>query len=113
MKTACREAFDAEMESAIQSYRRGELAEAFRHLEVAHVLGQRAVWPHVRTHVWMLRIGWKRRQPGEIRGQLLRIVLGALGSSLGIVPAGNTGGTDVGMFQRMPVAPALRRLIGE
>lgn len=111
MHAECRQAFDAEMASAAQLYRRGDYAAAFRHLELAHVLGQREVGPHVRTHAWMLRIGWKRRSPAQTWGQLVRIVLGAAGSAVGLVPAGNTGGTDVGMFKRLPIAAGVRHLL--
>jgi len=113
MHRECRQAFEAEMASAVQLYRRGDHAGAFRHLELAHVLGQREVGPHVRTHVWMLRIGWKRRSLSQAWGQLLRIVLGAAGSALGVVPTGNTGGTNIGMFKRLPIAPGIRHLIGK
>ncbi|KFI07648.1 DUF3703 domain-containing protein [Massilia sp. BSC265] len=108
-----RQAFDAEMAAAGRLYRDGLLIQAFRHLETAHVLGQRQLVPHVLAHYWMLKIGLKRRSVPEVWGQLVRIVLGALGSAVGIVPTGNTGGTDIGMFKRLPIAPAIRRLIGE
>ena len=41
-------------------------------------------------------------------GQIVRIVLGTLGSAVGLVPVGNTGGTNVSMFKRMPIAPELQ-----
>ncbi|HEY8607400.1 MAG TPA: DUF3703 domain-containing protein [Noviherbaspirillum sp.] len=111
MKPALRRAYAAEMAAAARRFERGQLDLAMRHLELAHVLGQRHVLPHVITHWWMLRIGLRRRVLGEVTGQGLRIVLGALGSAAGIVPTGNTGGTDVGMFRRMPVDAEIRRLI--
>jgi hypothetical protein len=111
MSPECRQAFEAEMASAVQLYRDGELARAVEHLEVAHVLGQQAVGPHVRTHAWMFRVGCKRRSLAQAWGQLLRIVLGALGSAVGIVPAGDTGGTNISMFKRLPIAPAIRHLV--
>lgn len=111
MNTALKNAFDAAMAAAIHAYRQGRFARAFRHLETAHVLGQRHVLPHVVTHWWMLKIGLKRRASGEVSGQAARIVLGALGSAIGVVPSGNTGGTDIGMFKRLPVAPELEDLL--
>ena len=86
---------------------------AFQHLESAHVLGQRYVVPHIATHYYMLKIGLKRRSPREIWGQALRIVLGALGSAVGIVPTGNTGGTNISMFRRLPVDSCIRNLISQ
>lgn len=111
MNHRLRQAFETQMRAAMQCYAQNELEAAFGLLETAHVLGQRHVLPHVRTHYWMLRIGCRRRAPADVWGQALRIVLGALGSAVGVVPTGNTGGTDVGMFRRMPVDPAIRRLI--
>lgn len=111
MHPQLRQAFEAEMRAAIALYAAGEWAQAFRHLEAAHVLGQRHVVPHVATHWWMLRIGLRRRSPKEVIGQALRIPLGALGSAVGIVPVGNTGGTNIGMFRRLPIDPDVRKLI--
>ena len=44
-------------------------------------------------------------------GQTVRILLGILGSAVGVVPVGNTGGTDIGMFKRMPIDPELQNII--
>jgi protein tyrosine phosphatase (PTP) superfamily phosphohydrolase (DUF442 family) len=39
------------------------------------------------------------------------MLLGALGSAIGVVPTGNTGGTDVSMFRRMPIDSQLSHLM--
>lgn len=44
-------------------------------------------------------------------GQIARIVLGMLGSIVGVVPIGNTGGTNISMFKRLPVEPELQSII--
>jgi len=44
-------------------------------------------------------------------GQVVRLVLGMLGSAVGKVPVGNTGGSNVSMFKRMPIAPELQDII--
>lgn len=111
MHPELRRAYEAEMMAARRSYRARAYASAMRHLEIAHIMGQRQVAPHVATHYWMLKIGLRRGSPRQAWGQLLRIVLGAIGSAAGIVPAGNTGGTDIGMFRRRPIDPAIRRLL--
>lgn len=111
MNPRLRQAFNAEMKAAVDFYTKREFGRAFEHLETAHVLGQRYVVPHVTTHYWMLRIGMKRRSLPEVWGQFLRIVLGALGSAFGIVPVGNTGGTNINMFKRLPVDPCVKELI--
>lgn len=101
------------MNAARALVRAGQFAEAFKHLETAHVMGQRFVLPHVQTHWWMLVVGAKRRRPDEVWGQLVRIVLGALGSAVGVVPTGNTGGTDISMFRRLPVPERVKQLQGD
>jgi hypothetical protein len=110
MKPELKNAFDAEMAVAYRCYRKRRLHQAFKHLETAHVLGQRYVVPHVQTHWLMLKIGLRRHSTGEVVGQTIRIVLGAIGSAVGVVPTGNTGGTDIGMFKRLPVNVGTRIL---
>ena len=64
------------------------------------------------SHGWMLRVGWRRQDGREIRGQLLRIA-GALLISRIWVPLGNTGGANVSPLQPMPLPDDLRRLLEE
>ncbi|SMP52160.1 DUF3703 domain-containing protein [Noviherbaspirillum suwonense] len=97
-------AFEREMAKARRLYQEGRLDQAFSHLETAHVLVQRHVVPHVRSHWLMLKIGLRRRSVPEVFGQVVRIVLGGIGSAVGIVPVGNTGGTNISMFKRLPIA---------
>lgn len=111
MKIALKQAFDTEMAEAISRYRQRQWDAAFRHLEAAHVLGQRHVMPHVTSHWWMLKIGMQRRCAPEVAGQAMRILAGAVGSAIGIVPTGNTGGTNISMFKRQPIDPAILGLI--
>lgn len=89
----------------------GALEQAWFHLERAHVLGQSFIVPHVRSHWLMLKVELKRKRPSAVLGQAVRIVLGALGSAVGVVPVGNTGGTDISMFKRLPIAPDLQDII--
>lgn len=111
MNDARRAAFDAELRQAEELIAVDQLARAFTHLERAHVLGQTFVWPHARSHWLMCRIELRRRRGAAAWGQVVRIILGSIGSALGVVPVGNTGGTNVGMFERMPVSPELQRII--
>ena len=69
MHTKLRHAFEDEIASAAWHLERGGLALAFFHSERAHVLGQKYVMPHVRTHWLMLRIALARRAPREVGGQ--------------------------------------------
>lgn len=104
-------AFDDEMTAAKALMAKLQLEASLRHLERAHIIGQAFVVPHVTSHWWMLRVELRRRRPLAVIGQMVRIVLGALGSALGRVPTGNTGGTDISMFKRLPVEPGLQKLI--
>ncbi|TCS36832.1 uncharacterized protein DUF3703 [Paucimonas lemoignei] len=105
-------AFEAEMSAARRLVASGRLTQAFRHLERAHVLGQRHVVPHVRSHWAMLKVGMMRRSAGEVAGQAIRIIIGALGSAIGVVPVGNTGGTNISMFSRLPIENEAAQLLG-
>jgi hypothetical protein len=96
---------------ATELMERCNLDGAFRHLERVHVLGQTDVRWHVLAHWLMLKIAIRRGQSMTAIGQAFRIVLGAIGSAVGRVPTGNTGGSDVSMFARMPIAPELLRVM--
>jgi hypothetical protein len=111
MKLELKDTFNAEMAAAYRAFHAGRLDESFRRLETAHVLGQRYVVPHAQVHWLMLRIGWSHHSAREVWGQAMRIVLGALGSALGIVQTGNTGGTNMSMFKRLPIPPARAALL--
>jgi hypothetical protein len=108
-----RAAFEREMAAADSMRKAGQLGAAFRHLERAHVLGQAFVGPHVRSHLRMLGIEVRRRDARAAWGQAMRVLLGAIGSAVGSVPIGNTGGTDVSMFRPMPIEPELCELMDE
>lgn len=104
-------AFDAEILYAERALDNNDLAEAFSHLERAHVLGQWYVRPHLIAHLGMLRIGWRLRDVREIVGQVIRIPGGVIGSAIGRVPRGNTGGSRVSAFQSLPIPPDLKELL--
>lgn len=98
----------AELEASALAEARGQFHTAFRHLERAHVLGQLATSEHVRVHWRMFRFALRNRMSREACGQSWRIVGAALFTAVGMVPTGNTGGSDVGGFRRMPVPPDLQ-----
>ena len=104
-------AFDNEIALAKELIARGQFEAGFAHIERAHVIGQAFVVPHARSHWLMLKVEFRRRRPVAAAGQIVRIVLGLLGSAIGVVPVGNTGGTNVSMFKRMPITPELQNII--
>jgi hypothetical protein len=105
MNPALAQAFNIEMQAAREAWARRDLEATFGRLERAHILGQRSLWPHILTHLWMLRVGWQRQDRREIAGQLLRLVATLPGALIGWVPAGNTGGANVSALKPMPIPP--------
>ena len=51
------------------------------------------------------------RKIGEVFGQLFRIAGAATKTAFGLVPTGNTGGTNVSPFKVMPIKPELDRIL--
>lgn len=105
MTPQLRSAFDAEMSVARVAFATGDLATSFNRLERAHILGQRALWPHIVTHWWMLKVGACRSDRREILGQIVRMIAAVVGYVFGWVPLGNTGGANVSPLKPMPVPP--------
>ncbi len=105
-----RQAFEREAAAAKRALAVGDLDEAFRLLERAHILGQPWAGPHSWAHFEMLKIGWRRKDAREVSGQLVRLAAGGLLSWMGRLPAGNTGGANVPAEQPMPLPDDLADL---
>ena len=101
----------AELKFAAQAKADGQPEIAFRCLERAHVLGQSATAQHVRVHWQMLRWGLAQRNLKEVFGQLFRLIGAATKTAFGLVPEGNTGGTNVSPFKPLPIPAALAEKI--
>ena len=88
----------------------GNKAEAFAHLENAHVIGQASTRLHVKVHVQMLLWAVKQGKIGEFLVNF---------SELRALPQNcfwtdtckNTGGANVSPFKVMPIKPELRQTI--
>jgi hypothetical protein len=106
-----RQPYHAELRAARAAYARQDSQAAFHHLERAHVLGQQWAVSHTHVHLLMLRHGLRTRNLREILGQLPRIVFGFLGSLVGQVPTGNTGGANVKAEQPMSIPADLQHLL--
>lgn len=104
-------AFERVLAKAQLSYRAGDYTRAMGLLQDAHVIGQGLWWPHLRSHLWMLRIATVRRDWHEIRGQMLRIVLVPIGNATGRLPLGNTGDAKVNAFTPMPLPQRLQSIL--
>jgi hypothetical protein len=112
MHEGLRRALEVEFAAARAAIAGGDLDAGFRHLERAHVLGQAFVVPHVKSHLGMLWVGLLRRDAREVVGQVLRVPGAAIGSLLGHVPLGNTGGANVPPFRSMPIPDDLAEILG-
>ncbi len=102
---------DAEIRLARDAERANNEALAFSHLERAHVLGQASTWQHVQVHMQMLAWGFRHRQPREVVGQVPRLIGAATKTAIGLVPNGNTGGSNVSALRPMPVPEELASII--
>lgn len=112
MKAQLQAAYAAELDLARGAAAAGDIDAAFRHLERAHIIGQRDTWAHVRSHWRMLRLAASVGQCREVAGQALRIVAAALASRIW-VPAGNTGRANVSAMRPMPIPEDLRAMLEE
>jgi len=97
------------LRAACQAYQQKDYQQALLLLESAHVLGQSALWPHLQSHYWMLKAGWRARDWSEIRGQLWRLLLTPLGHLFARLPLGNTGRARVSAFAPMAVSAELQQ----
>jgi hypothetical protein len=97
---------DAEFAAAARDPEHG-----FGHLERAHVLGQASTREHVRVHWRMLTWALRRRDAREFFGQVIRLTGAATKTFIGMVPTGNTGGSNVSAVRPMPIDPELAAII--
>ena len=102
-----------ELAAANACEKREDFAASFRHLERAHVLAQASTGDHVRVHWRMLLWAVRQRKTHEITGQILRIAGAATKTAIGLVPRGNTGGSNVSPFRRMPIPEDLAILLAK
>ena len=100
-----------ELERASEAEQNGDCSLAFEHLEKAHVLGQASTREHVRVDWKMLCWSARQRQPREVAGQLLRMIAASTMTASGLIPRGNTGGSNVGAFTNQSIPEDLQRMI--
>lgn len=104
---------DHEITLAKKALRANQPEIAFHHLERAHVLGQASTLEHVRTHWQMFVWGIKTKRGKEVVGQCIRLIGALTKTAIGLVPAGNTGGSNVSPFASMPIAHDLAAIINK
>lgn len=89
----------------------GDRLLEFRHLENAHVIGQESTYWHVTVHAFMFLWAVRNLMPKEVLGQFFRIIGAALMTPIGLIPNGNTGGSNVSLFKAVPVKPEHKVMI--
>lgn len=94
---------EAELKLAVIANSMGESSLAFKHLENAHVIGQESTYFHVKVHCLMFIWAFQRRNITELFGQVIRVIGAATKTAIGLVPTGNTGGSNISPFKVMPI----------
>jgi hypothetical protein len=102
---------EIEFEKANAQLQLGDPAQAFIHLENAHVLGQTSTYLHVKAHVRMLKWSIIQKNYGEFLAQTIRIIGATTKTTIGLVPIGNTGGANVSPFKSMPLSVDNEKII--
>ena len=111
MPPKIREHFNLELSLARLAENARDFESAWKHLARAHILSQYFAGPHVWTHILMLRLGLKTYNTSEILGQIPRLILAAPGSWFKKAPKGNTGLSNVGIFQPLEIPNDLKQLL--
>lgn len=109
--TPLESAYRGEIAAFAAAERGGDAALAWTSLERAHILSQRRLMLHLDVHAVMLGFALRRREWGEVGGQVLRLLLAPLGALLGRIPIGNTGRANVSAFTPMAVPEDLRAVL--
>lgn len=113
MNKKLKDLFYSELEKSKILSSKKKYSESFSHLEKAHVIGQKDVLLHTISHLHMLKVALLSRDIKEVVGQLFRLPLGIVGSLVGIVPVGNTGGSNISAFKRMKLPEDIRKLMDD
>lgn len=106
-------AVENELTSAEEFLAAGDTRSAFHHLERAHALGQASTFHHTRIHWRMLKLAFRLRSVREIWGQIIRIIGASTKTPFGIYPTGNTGGSNVWFFKKMPVPEDIEEIMNQ
>lgn len=106
-----KQAITVEYRAQAEALQRGDLHEAWLHLERAHILAQTRFLPHLVSHGKMFALAVRMRDGREAAGQILRLVLAPLGNLTGRLPIGNTGRSTVSAFAPMDIPPDLQAVL--
>ncbi len=85
-----------------------QFEHAFYHFENAHILGQKNIYRHTLSHLWMLIFALKTENLKECIGQCFRILASIIFTSFW-VPKGNSGGTNISSVKSIPIRKELKK----
>ncbi len=105
--------FEQELKSYQIECLRGNLKKAWRHLERAHILGQKYPYAHSLVHFKMLQFGLMIKNWKEVLGQLPRLFFGGVKSFVGKIPLGNPGGSNVPPLESFPIDKELLEMFNK
>lgn len=109
MKNKIREYVEIELLDARTMRSQNNHLKEFASLERAHILGQASTFEHVRVHYHMLVWAFRNRNYAEVFGQIFRLIGAAVLTPFGMIPIGNTGGSNVSPFKSMPIPSDLEK----
>ena len=105
--------FENELKAALGFIKSKDIDSAWASLARAHILVQFSALSYLRVHWHMFRLGLLTINTQEILGQIPRMLLAIPGSLTGKAPKGNTGLSNVGIFQPMSVPDDVRALLDQ
>lgn len=105
--------FKKELDCYSQEFANGNLQAGWRHLERAHIIGQRYPIAHTYVHWKMLVFGFKIKSGTEILGQIPRLLIGGVKSFVGKIPVGNPGGANVPPLKPFPIEKELQDIFAQ
>lgn len=110
MPSALKPYFERELNAYHDALENGDLQQAWRHLERAHVIGQAYPLKHSYVHWKMLQFGILIKSLKEIIGQIPRLLVGGVKSFVGKIPVGNTGGANIPPLKTLPIEPEIEEV---
>lgn len=100
--------YEAELNYYQVEFENEDLKKAWKHLERAHIIGQKYPFAHTFVHWKMLQFGMKIKSFQEIAGQIPRLLFGGVKSFVGKVPVGNPGGANVPPLKSFTISEEIK-----
>ena len=102
--------YQQELDNYKEAYETNQLQKAWKHLERAHIIGQKYPYAHTYVHWKMLIFGIRIKSSKEVLGQIPRLLVGGVKSFVGKVPVGNPGGANVPPLKPFPIEEDIQHI---